>query len=188
MKYWKLAAATALVMSSNVQAATFVEDFEAPFPQWESDWLGVNSNIQNYYGIGADRGNNPDGLWIADGNGGDVDIIFDAGFGASITDFSIDTTTWVSNAVFTAYDMGGNILLTTAITSMQGAYTDPGSYQTIAFSTTNGMSGFSISGSSIEGNTSIDNVVVSAVPVPAAVWLFGSGLVGLAGIARRKKA
>jgi len=31
-------------------------------------------------------------------------------------------------------------------------------------------------------------VEVSAVPVPAAVWLFGSGLIGLAGIARRKKA
>jgi len=31
--------------------------------------------------------------------------------------------------------------------------------------------------------TSID---VTAVPVPAAVWLFGSGLLGLAGIARRK--
>ncbi len=30
--------------------------------------------------------------------------------------------------------------------------------------------------------------VVSAVPVPAAVWLFGSGLLGLVGIARRKKA
>lgn len=29
---------------------------------------------------------------------------------------------------------------------------------------------------------------VSAVPVPAAVWLFGSGLIGLAGFARRKKA
>lgn len=28
----------------------------------------------------------------------------------------------------------------------------------------------------------------SVVPVPAAVWLFGSGLVGLIGIARRKKA
>ena len=28
---------------------------------------------------------------------------------------------------------------------------------------------------------------VSAVPVPAAVWLFGSGLIGMAGFARRKK-
>ena len=28
---------------------------------------------------------------------------------------------------------------------------------------------------------------VSAVPVPAAVWLFGSGLIGLAGFARRKR-
>ncbi len=36
-----------------------------------------------------------------------------------------------------------------------------------------------------------DNVVVTAdalvvVPVPAAVWLFGSGLLGLVGISRRK--
>ena len=29
---------------------------------------------------------------------------------------------------------------------------------------------------------------VGEVPVPAAVWLFGSGLIGLIGIARRKKA
>ncbi len=32
------------------------------------------------------------------------------------------------------------------------------------------------------------NGVVSSVPVPAAVWLFGSGLLGLAGVARRRKA
>ena len=33
----------------------------------------------------------------------------------------------------------------------------------------------------------VDNIT-SAVPVPAAVWLFGSGLLGLVGVARRKKA
>jgi len=30
--------------------------------------------------------------------------------------------------------------------------------------------------------------VVSAVPVPASAWLFGSGLIGLVGLTRRKKA
>lgn len=35
---------------------------------------------------------------------------------------------------------------------------------------------------------SITYETVSAVPVPAAVWLFGSGLIGLAGVARRKRA
>ena len=41
-------------------------------------------------------------------------------------------------------------------------------------------------------DASFDNITittdVSAVPVPAAVWLFGSGLLGLVGVARRKKA
>jgi len=35
--------------------------------------------------------------------------------------------------------------------------------------------------------TSIHIVSVTPVPVPAAVWLFGSGLLGLVGVARRKK-
>ena len=30
--------------------------------------------------------------------------------------------------------------------------------------------------------------LISAIPIPAAIWLFGSGLLGLAGIARRKNA
>jgi hypothetical protein len=32
----------------------------------------------------------------------------------------------------------------------------------------------------------LDGVSISAIPVPAAVWLFGSGLIGLVGLARRK--
>ena len=34
----------------------------------------------------------------------------------------------------------------------------------------------------------IDNYKASVIPIPAAVWLFGSGLIGLVGVARRKKA
>ena len=41
-------------------------------------------------------------------------------------------------------------------------------------------------------NWSYDNVsrslIQTAVPIPASVWLFGSGLLGLVGMARRKKA
>ena len=52
----------------------------------------------------------------------------------------------------------------------------------------------SYTGGVLTGNISADLVNINAtvaevqvVPVPAAVWLFGSGLLGLAGIARRKK-
>lgn len=39
----------------------------------------------------------------------------------------------------------------------------------------------------LEGIATLDgNVTLGAVPVPAAVWLFGSGLLGLVGVARRK--
>lgn len=34
----------------------------------------------------------------------------------------------------------------------------------------------------------VDNITVEAVPIPPAVWLFGSGLLGVIGIARRKRA
>jgi hypothetical protein len=38
------------------------------------------------------------------------------------------------------------------------------------------------------GGDYVLNVSVSAIPIPAAVWLFGSGLLGLIGISRRKTA
>jgi len=55
----------------------------------------------------------------------------------------------------------------------------------------NGLSGL-FDNSNIRTNFTVDtlniNVTsISAVPVPAAIWLFGSGLIGLAGVARSRK-
>lgn len=52
-----------------------------------------------------------------------------------------------------------------------------------------GLGYLSLSGTTvfIDPNTIID-AQLSAVPIPPSVWLFGSGLLGLIGIARRKKA
>lgn len=46
--------------------------------------------------------------------------------------------------------------------------------------------GVDASDGSIDGGFELINYSVSNVPVPAAVWLFSSGLIGLIGIARRK--
>ena len=43
-------------------------------------------------------------------------------------------------------------------------------------------------GADLYFSTYYDDTFVSSVPVPAAAWLFGSGLLGLVGVARRKNA
>lgn len=46
-----------------------------------------------------------------------------------------------------------------------------------------------ISSHSVDGEIGqIERIFLTTVPVPSAVWLFGSGLIGLIGMARRKKA
>ena len=51
-----------------------------------------------------------------------------------------------------------------------------------------GSSTVSTTGASLNlGSYLVREASISAVPVPAAVWLFGSGLLGLIGVARRKK-
>ena len=46
---------------------------------------------------------------------------------------------------------------------------------------------YNITGNNNGSGMFYDNVNFSVVPVPAAIWLFGSGLIGLIGLARRKK-
>ena len=166
---------------TSASATTYVEDFEADFPAWESGWLGTQSDLTNYYGVGQGRGNNPDGLWI----GKDV-ITFNPSFGSNITSLDIDVATWV-DFTFSIYDMSNNVLLSEAVVPNYGAYTDPGTYWHYAVASLNGISRLEFSGSGVLGNTSIDNVVLTAVPEPEtyAMLLAGLGLLGF--MARRRK-
>ncbi len=50
----------------------------------------------------------------------------------------------------------------------------------------NSLHNIVISGNLIRPNQQYDILINSAVPVPAAVWLFGSGALGLLGLSRRK--
>ena len=123
-------------------------------------------------------------------------------FGGSITDNNGDTATisTTSNAIYTALIDGASYQ------TLQGSpfSTTTNVSDTSPFGFVNfGLPANSQPGPAINSNIGIrmeftltpgDSVSVTsrfeveAVPVPAAVWLFGSGLLGLVGIARRKKA
>jgi hypothetical protein len=178
-------------------AGTLTEDFNAPFPAWQSGWLGVNSNLVNYYvAVGfanTERGSNLDGLWVADSttyHGGNVIISFLPSFAATLTSLSIDIAGYVP-LQFEIFDATGQVLLSTPLTLTDGANQDPGVYAHYSTTSTTGIGGFEFLGDvQIEGNTSIDNVVVdqggTAAPEPAAWGLIGAGLLALAGIGKRR--
>jgi hypothetical protein len=180
-------------------ATSLVEDFEAEFPAWESGWLGTNSNLQNYYGKGQERGNNPDGLWLDDGDGiynqDTVDIAFNPSFGNNLTGFAIDIASWVQSTLV-VYDMNNLEIFKANVEPTYGAYTDPGEYINYSVSSNTGISKFSLfsTGGQIEGNTSIDNLMVTldksneiSVPEPSVnLSLFGFLAMGL-GVVYKKR-
>jgi len=172
-------------------AATLIEDFENPFSAWETRWLKLNSNLVNFYIDTNSRGNNPDGLWQADGDGLKVgndfnsEIQFNTAFGSTLSYLKLDVAGY-SPIVLQIFDKDGNILLNQDVTLTEGAYTDPGVYVTYSANSANGIGGWRFLSTSgqIEGWTSIDNVEVTTgaepIPEPVTMLLLGSGLLGLA--------
>ena len=168
-----------IALASGSHASILVEDFEAPFPAWESGWLGTNSNLQNYYGVGAGRGNNPDGLWLTDGGvSSETNIVFDPTFGASLSSLSLDIATFIGGLRVQIFDMANAVLFDQIVAPTFGAFTDPGVYVNVSANSASGISRFRFSASSaVEGNTSIDNVVVNAQGDPGVVPEASSGII-----------
>lgn len=101
---------------------------------------------------------------ITGGSGGTVDM-------------SAWNVTWNGIASIPLIQNSASIACSTASCSDTSTYTLDGAF------TVNGA-GFT----GVAYTVHLEGAVASAaVPVPAAVWLFGSGLLGLAGVARRRK-
>ncbi len=196
-----ISAILAMTLASHVSASVLTEDF-SDVPGWESQWFGIHSNAKNYYQVKSGtpasyRGNNPDGLWLDDNDGVNDDnaltIRFDDVFASSLSSFSLDLASYL-NLDLKFFDALGNDLSTLAVTPTFGGTQMPGVYRNFAISSTTGIGGFSLlnTGSTIEGNLSLDNLVAvvndmpsASVPEPASLILLALGAVGL--IAQRRR-
>ena len=90
--------------------------------------------------------------------------------------------------VIEVFDNLDNLLSTRSITDGD-AQTGDGVVTRIGISA-EGIRKLVVTGTKTSGSgfgLGFDNFNTSTVPIPAAVWLFGSGLIGLIGVARRKK-
>jgi len=122
----------------------------------------------------------------------------------SISTSSVWTTTDVLDVVSFQFDSGSglqtisllNPSILFAIESNDGSEIDAGTLHTNFGSTPNWILTFAIN-PGVDSTSLVQSCgtcqwnghwVASPVPIPGAVWLFGSGILGLVGIARRKKA
>jgi len=107
----------------------------------------------------------------------------------------------VANAEFFSQDSGGGVTATMLLGGAPlGLNADPDVWTTFSFTpvAANDVSGgitlqllascAPIAGCRADVYFDDVSITVQAIPIPAAIWLFGSGLLGLVGIARRKTA
>jgi hypothetical protein len=88
---------------------------------------------------------------------------------------------WLSGVEPNNYNGYENYLSMFGLAAPQGIYSAPGKWNDLTYNQPGGTNSFSIQGYVVEFDLPL------AVPVPAAFWLFGTGLLGLFAVAKRSK-
>ena len=153
-------------------------------PLWipGENWSGLQSisfdlEINDYSGISS-----PSDMTVARFNVSSVNDFFGPDFAVAGLTWTLDISNW-------SFDEARTFEL-----SIDDAVFLPSAYITTVDELLSDVTFVDIFLRGVNSNTQtssglLDNfVAVSAVPIPAAVWLFGSGLIGLICIAKRKKA
>ena len=183
MKKMKLLFIATLLFSGCLNAATITWDPVNAYP-WGGDIFSMDI-------VGTD--------FVSNVDGGGVNFAFDASV-LNVLSVTIDESVWNFGA--TGIDTGdidnvagtvSGIVVNTMLLDLTGDFTVATiQFQTMgAFGSTTdlALTEYALNPWASGGlpiNPSYVNGIVTVVPVPAAVWLFGSGLLGLLGFARRK--
>jgi len=182
-----------VAVSARVDASTI--DFETGFngDSIGSDYIDQGLVFTNaYYASSPFLSENGSLVWVsgeADSSYNDVINISITGSFTGVTNFLSADIIYLdpsSTAYLDVFDIYGGLLASVSTTAGD-------SYEILSISTP-GISSFSFSwASSLAGKDDvigIDNLSynsLTTVPLPAAVWLFGSGLIGLFGLSRLRK-
>ncbi|MDH5484284.1 MAG: VPLPA-CTERM sorting domain-containing protein [Gammaproteobacteria bacterium] len=194
-----LAATAAIFVTTQAQAITLTFEDGVAGSSAETFYssLGVTFSGGGLLADGADGGmagqpifgGGRIGTFNKDSSGAYSDSFFDIWihFGHDVYDVSGD---YFGNLGYggavTAYDASGNVLDSMSFSALTGSTTDVGMLASFGFSSTSAIAEIHMISDGATAATMLDNLSFAPVPVPAAVWLFGSGLIGLVGFARQK--
>jgi len=185
----KIIAVFSLLLCSQVNAA-LITSVQSPYQTSVQYPFTLVGSVFSVDIIGTD--------FISNVDGGGVNLSFDQSM-LNVLSVSIDESIWnfgstgistgtIDNAagtvdgimVNTFADVAGDFVIATI------EFEAIGLGSSFLSLTELGINPWASAGSLINPTYESLQVDVSAIPVPAAVWLFGSGLIGLLGIARRK--
>ncbi len=149
----------------------------------------IHDSVDADDGVIDGSGLNGDSYYSASGFAGITFTFDEAELGSLPTHVGIVWTDGGGTTSFEAFDSNGDSLgiigPVTVATSGNDGQTDEDSF--FGVTSTEGISSIFISNSS--GGIEVDHLQygLTAIPVPGAIVLFGSGLIGLIGLARRKQ-